>query len=52
MKDTGMVAYTKWWIAHPWHTTKDMPVPNDCDCKYCTKARTEKSKRLIINPAA
>lgn len=35
MISTGMVAYTQWWIAHPWHVTKGMKVPPDCDCDGC-----------------
>ena len=46
--DKGMVEYTKWWIAHPWHVTKGMPVPPDCDCRYCTKARAKRRKGWIV----
>ena len=31
----SMTAYTRWWIAHPWHVTgtkESGEVPNDCDC--------------------
>lgn len=31
----GMTAYTKWWIAHPWHVTgtpESGKVPANCDC--------------------
>ncbi len=39
----GMTAYTEWWIAHPWHTTEGMPVPNDCDCEWCEEERQKAS---------
>ena len=35
----GMVEFTEWCIKYPWHVTKDMPVPKDCSCEYCRKAR-------------
>jgi len=31
----GMAEYTQWCIKYPWHATKGMEVPEDCDCKYC-----------------
>ena len=34
-----METYTQWWIAHPWHVTKGMAVPPDCDCEYCRERR-------------
>lgn len=41
MTTEGMTAYTKWWLAHPWHTTKGAVVPPDCDCEYCVEKRAE-----------
>ncbi len=41
-QQAGMVAYTKWWIAHPWHVTKGMDVPPDCDCGYSSCPAQEK----------
>ena len=41
----SMTAYTKWWIAHPWHvsgTPESGKVPPDCDCEYCI------AKRLVV----
>ncbi len=37
----GMAEYTKWCGKYPWHVTKDMPVPDDCQCEYCKKKRKE-----------
>ena len=47
MTNSGMTEYTKWWIAHPWHTTKGMPVPPDCDCEYCVNKRNKKVKQKV-----
>ena len=38
----GMNAYTRWWIAHPWHvssTSESGKVPPDCDCEWCESNR-------------
>lgn len=46
-KQRGMVEYTKWWIAHPWHVTgtpESGRVPPDCDCTGCTEERAEDSE--------
>ena len=49
-KDEGMVAYTEWWCKYPWHVS-DQPVPDDCDCKYCTAERAKKNSLSIgANP--
>ncbi len=36
----SMSEYTRWWIAHPWHVTKGMKVPKDCDCRGCVEKRS------------
>lgn len=40
-RQAGMVAYTRWCIAHPWHVTgtpETGNVPDDCDCVGCTES--------------
>ncbi len=44
MDITGMIEYTRWWIAHPWHVTKGMTVPFNCDCG-CQKPGGEYYKK-------
>ena len=48
MTDEGMTAYTKWWLAHPWHVTKGMPVPPDCDCETCVEKRAKKEMTAYL----
>ncbi len=44
-----MTEYTRWWLAHPWHVTKGMAVPEDCDCDGC-KARRLKASEGKASP--
>ena len=47
----GMSAYTRWWIAHPWHitgTAESGKVPADCDCTYCERRRKGVSMTFAV----
>jgi len=46
----GMVEYTKWGIKYPWHVTKDMPVPDDCNCEYCQAEREKEFEDSKLAP--